>query len=173
MKNRTKNFLYQKHTFWTSLSQEEITLRLNTLIENDLAKRKRDWKGNINTKKEYEGAIFLNTFCMNRIISYRNSVLPDIYGTILSSQNLSQLILTMRPNLAVHIFSALITFVIVLLSFFLMPYLFYTDGFEIGMLVVYLFPLFTYLILILPFQLECKKTVQALIALLELKTEEN
>ncbi|MFS4470678.1 hypothetical protein [Chryseobacterium sp. T20] len=67
---------FERITYKTNLSEEEVLTRLSGFVEP-----KKFGLGR-NYIKEYEGSIHNNSFEISRVIQYRNSFLPQINGRI-------------------------------------------------------------------------------------------
>ena len=67
-------------TYKTRLKEEELMRRLSEFIEPEKTFRFGNFRSDY--RKPYEGQINGHTFNIKRIISYRNSFLPRIYGII-------------------------------------------------------------------------------------------
>lgn len=89
-------------TFRTSLKEEEILRRLADNIEPEKVFRLGIF--NRNETKSYEGYIMGSTFNIKRVISYSNSFLPRISGTIESDYGRTAIKVKMRLNILVIIF---------------------------------------------------------------------
>ena len=92
-----ENIIYK-----TNLSESEVIKRLNDSIEPEKTLRVNLF-GNKSTK-DYEGCISKQQFKINRIISYRNSFLPRIKGTIQTDAQGTSIHVKMRLHLTVIIF---------------------------------------------------------------------
>jgi hypothetical protein len=96
---------YKNIIFESALSYNEIINRIQNRIEpkRSLFSRLRKNNGN----HMYEGELFENEFKINRIILYRNSFLPIIYGTIISESNKTIINVKMKLHIIVKIFMGL------------------------------------------------------------------
>jgi len=92
-----ENIIYK-----TNLSESEVIKRLNDSIEPEKTLRINLF-GNKSTRP-YEGCISKKQFKINRIISYRNSFLPRIKGTIQTDTQGTSIHVKMRLHLTVIIF---------------------------------------------------------------------
>lgn len=96
---------FDKIVFDTKLSQEEVSNRLNAVIEP-----RKFFRISLSGKKNkmlYEGEIKGTSFKISRIINYRNSFLPVVFGEIISDGNQTRVIIKMRPSKSVIIFMTL------------------------------------------------------------------
>ncbi len=139
---------FEHIVYTTNFSEQEVTTRLSNYIES---RKVRMFKNN--PTKEYEGFISDNKFEINRIIKGRNSFLPQIIGTIQKFNEETQIEVKMQLHWAVKAFlifwcSSVIFFLIITLMK--------------GMSIEILFPismlLFAYLLTMLGFKSESKKS---------------
>ncbi len=140
----------------TKLNEEELLLRLESIIEEKKIFRFRLF--NNNESKPYEGQVEGNTFKISRIINYRNSFLPVITGMVEKSFDHSTITVKMRLNLFVLIF-LIVWFSITLFGSFALTIKFLSDmKFDPMYLIPFGMLIFGYLIAILPFKFESKKS---------------
>lgn len=96
----------------TNLSEDEITRNLKAITYNSGRQSKSSWFG-LGTAfvqksgNRYEGVIESGRFKINRIISYRNSFLPVIKGSVTSFMDQQEITIRMGLNLFVKIFMSL------------------------------------------------------------------
>ncbi|KIC64331.1 hypothetical protein [Chryseobacterium taiwanense] len=157
-------YLPFEHLIYTTNLSEQNVIRI--LSENVGAKRK-PFTSNNGSTKEYEGTITENNFEINRIIKNRNSFLPQITGTIQENTYETQIEVKMKLHRLVSIFMIFwCTFVI----FFLIITLIKSKGIISNDLV---FPLcmllFAYLLTMLGFKMESKRSKKDLEKMFEAK----
>lgn len=93
---------YEKLTLETSLSQDEVLKRLAANIDPD---KSRNWfTGSSSSRYYFEGELYESGFKINRIISYRNSFLPQINGEIKALRFGCTITLKLKLHLFVRIF---------------------------------------------------------------------
>jgi len=92
---------FEKFHIRTSLSEVEIKKRLADNLEPEKIIR-FNWSNS--GRKTFEGEIVKNQFRISRIISYRNSFLPVIFGRIEDLGSFREIHITMRMAMAVIIF---------------------------------------------------------------------
>jgi hypothetical protein len=94
---------FEKYTLRTSLSKEEVLKKIADNIQQE--ERFKISVFGKNFSKPYSGKIIDNTFSITRNINYRNSFLPFITGTVVTSiNNKTNINIKMRPILPVLIF---------------------------------------------------------------------
>jgi hypothetical protein len=106
---------YENIIFESDLSYDEIIKRIENIIEPKRSLFSRLFKKN--NEKTYEGELFENVFKINRIILYRNSFIPIIYGTIISDCNKTIINIKMKLHIIVKIFMSIWLSFFVLESF--------------------------------------------------------
>ncbi|MCT2406680.1 hypothetical protein NZD88_03800 [Chryseobacterium antibioticum] len=89
---------FERIIYRTNLSEQEVITRLSGFVEP-----KKFSFGKTSTK-EYEGSVNDNSFEINRIISNRNSFLPQISGTIQKNNYGTQIGVTMKLHVFVFLF---------------------------------------------------------------------
>lgn len=89
---------FERITYTTDQTGKEVIEKLNEFVEP-----KKFGFGNRHIK-EYEGSVTHNSFEINRIINYRNSFLPQIKGTIDTSNAGTQIDITMKLHVFVLVF---------------------------------------------------------------------
>ena len=112
---------YENVTYKTHLSKEEIIKRLSRETEPKQMFRVGAIFGN---HKEYEGTVSNSSFKIQRIISYRNSFLPQIIGNIREEKGYTSIEITMRLRNFVIIFIMVWMIIFLLLSPFFIPLFF-------------------------------------------------
>lgn len=153
-------------TYKTKLSSEEVSKKIEEVIEpkktvriNNIFKKRNH--------KPYEGYIHENTFNIKRIINHRNSFLPIINGTIKQNSNET----TIRVKMKLH------TFVIVFMSIWLgltgivFLLLLIKTGANFLVLVPGIMLILGYLLMIISFKWESRKTKKQLAHLFEAKIQ--
>lgn len=107
---------FERIVYRTNLSQEEIIKRLSEFVEPKKFSFIR------NPIKDYEGSVDADSFDISRAITYRNSFLPQIYGSIQKINYGTEIQVTMSLNGFVLLFTivwcliASVSFVIVLMK---------------------------------------------------------
>ncbi len=101
-----KNYLpYNNITYLSPLSEAEITERLNYFVQPRRSFGQRLTGGGTG-HKPYEGAITGNAFSISRVPGYRNSFLPDIEGSIHSTEKGTVIDTRLRLKSMVMVFMA-------------------------------------------------------------------
>lgn len=136
--------------YQTNLSEKEVIVKLSDYMQT---KRNR-FKFNGNPTKEYEGFINGNSFEINRIIKNRNSFLPQITGTIQRNNNETQIEVKMRLDWAVFGF---LFFWCSFVLFFLIMTLTQSE-ISTDILIPFFMLLFAYLLTMLGFKIESKRS---------------
>ena len=99
----------ENYTIRTKLSEEEIIGNLKAITYNSGRQSKSTWfgLGTAFVQKSgsgYEGVIQSDSFKINRVISYRNSFLPVIKGSVSSFMGEREITISMELNLFVKLF---------------------------------------------------------------------
>jgi hypothetical protein len=160
----------------TTLTEEQIVQRLNEFTKNTGVKSNASLfgLGNLFGQRSggpYEGTVTSNSFKISRIISYRNAFLPVIKGSV-SFLNQREITISMGLNLFVKIFMIIwFSFSIISTSYMLSSYLndsshFIMKKFIPGQMVV-----FGYLMMILAFKFESRKSKKDLGTLFEAEAQ--
>ncbi|MDR3022710.1 hypothetical protein [Chryseobacterium sp.] len=89
---------YERITYKTNLSEQEVLTRLSGFVEP-----KKSGLGR-NPIKDYEGSINKNRFDISRVIKNRNSFLPQINGAIQENNYGTEIEVTMKLDVLVFIF---------------------------------------------------------------------
>jgi len=157
---------FEKYIFETSLSPEEVFKRISENIEPERTFRFQMLGNNYN--KPYEGKIEGRNFRLKRLISYRNSFLPVLIGTVEPTLNTTYIKFRMRLIHFVLGFMILwMTIIfIVTISMLLMGL---SNGFKPPMLIPAVMLAFGYLLTTLAFKYESKKYLAFIVDLLELE----
>lgn len=92
---------YENIIYESNLTESDLRDRISQNIESK--KSFRVGFGNKNTKP-YEGYINGNIFEINRIVSYRNSFLPQIKGVISQANGATRINVKMRMHIFIYIF---------------------------------------------------------------------
>lgn len=162
-----KHLPFQKHVLHSRLIMKEIHLRLGNLIETGAIKR-NFFTAKPNTAKEYEGSIMSHCFQAKRIIRTKNSFLPNIEGKIETAENGAKITLLFKLPLFILVVCGIMSLALLAVCFIIVPMAIVEDGFKLPMLVTYLLPLFMYLIIMVPFKSECKKSLKTFHELFEI-----
>ena len=167
-----KKFIpFEKYTLSSKLSIEELQKRLNENVGP-----KRQLRFGLLPKiytKPYEGTIIENTFSINRTINYKNSFLPIIKGTFSKYPGQTQIEIKakLHPFVLVFISVWLGIVGIVCVGMLLIGALKFNEivkeGFSPMALIPFAMFLFGYLLVLLSFKYESKKSKQFLLSLLE------
>lgn len=155
---------YEKYTFETPLSKEEVLRRISENIEKEQTLR-LSWD---KREKPYEGRINENSFRLKRIIGYKNSFLPILVAKIESRSGKTVLKVKMR---LIHFVLGFMIFWMsgVLLGLIAFGIKSFTDEFTPAVLIPLGMLLFGYLLTTLPFKYESKRYKSFIEELLELK----
>jgi hypothetical protein len=94
-------FPSQRFTITTYLSPDDVQKKLIAVVEPPPQGIQFQWK---RSEKPYRGQIGEHSFKISRIISYRNSFLPQIEGRIQAHGRGSQIDIEMKLHIAVIIF---------------------------------------------------------------------
>ncbi|MDF3028410.1 MAG: hypothetical protein K0S23_2717 [Fluviicola sp.] len=172
--NRVSWFLpVENYIIHTKLSEEEIIQRLTELTKNTGSKSNASLfgLGTLFGQKSggpYEGKIQSKEFKISRIISYRNSFLPVIKGSISSFLNQREITISMGLNLVVKIFTIVWFSIVAISAFFILDKFLHTNE---NPFLTNLFPLqmavFGYVVMILSFKFESRKSKKDLKKLFE------
>lgn len=155
-----ENIIYK-----TNLSEIEIVKRLNDSIEPSKTLRINLF-GNESTKP-YEGYIFEKQFKINRIIGYRNSFLPRIKGTIQTNAQGTSIHVKMRLHISVIIFLTIWCGIVGVAFFTFLSYAISNNEFHIGIPGTIGMLIFAYVLTMLGFKSESKKSKRYLFKLFE------
>lgn len=169
----TSRFLpYEKYTIHTRLSEEEVVKRLQSIIEYRNPFTLNIFK-TASAYRSYEGKISEKTFKMSRIISYRNSFLPVIKGTVSTYLDKTEVAVSMQLVLFVKIFIifwltatgivALGVSIVILTALFQLNF----NKLSFALLIPIGMFFFGYLLTLLAFKGEAKKSREELDTLLE------
>lgn len=93
---------FEKYTLRTSLSKEEVLKKIADTIQQEQKLKISVFRENFS--KPYTGKIINNSFSMSRNIDYKNSFLPFITGSVLTSNGKTNISIKMRPFMPVLIF---------------------------------------------------------------------
>lgn len=165
---------YENYNLTTELTLIEVNKRLSYNIELR-QKNKFTLFNNYNTTKPYIGEYNINSFCINRIINYRNSFLPIIKGEISTTNNLTHINIKMRPKLIVTIFMTFWLSIIgiiclgVLIIGIINSSLVLKEGFSPFILIPFGMFIFGYLLFYKAFKFESKKSKEFLNNLFDIK----
>jgi len=89
---------YERITYKTNLSEQEVLTRLSGFVEP-----KKFGLGR-NPMKDYEGFVNKNSFEISRVIKNRNSFLPQINGAIQENNYRTEIEVTMKLDVLVFVF---------------------------------------------------------------------
>ena len=168
----------ENYTIRTKLSGDEIIGKLKAITYNSGRQSKSTWFG-LGTAfvqksgNRYEGIIESNSFKINRVISYRNSFLPVIKGSVSSFADQQEIKISMRLNLFVKLFMSVWFLITCSVSaFFLYQFLNDTDPARSleGKLVPFIMVGAGYLGMMLGFKLESTRSKKELDQLFEAET---
>lgn len=107
---------FERVIYSTNLPQQEIIKRLSDVVEP------KTFSFGRKPTKDYKGSVDMKNFDISRVINYRNSFLPQIYGTIQKNNYGTEIQVTMSLNGFVFLFTiawcliASFTFVIILMK---------------------------------------------------------
>jgi len=107
----------------TDLSVEEVLAKL----KNNTGPVSTSYFASSSTDKPYEGRIEAPVFEINRVISYRNSFLPIIKGRVYAREGQTYIVIKMRLNNFVLLFTAIwlgitgLTFLMFFILFLIAP----------------------------------------------------
>jgi len=167
-----KNYLpFENYELTTALSTDEVHTRLSNIIE--AKKRFRLSLFKRNAVKPYEGEINANSFCISRIIHYKNSFLPLIKGEIALAGDKTTIKIKMRPATSVLVFMSfwLGTVALVCLALLVIGLLRWKQilhsGFSPMLLIPYIMLLFGSLLIYFGFKTESKKSKTYIAELLQ------
>jgi len=155
----------------TELTMAEVVTR----ITNDIEPRKTFRLTVFYNKptKPYEGEIVGTSFKIRRIIRYRNSFLPVIMADISTGLDKTEVTIRMRPAIAVLIFSfiwlgavGLACIGISIAAIRNMQHVI-QHGFSSGMVIPYIMFVFGYLLILIGYRPEAKKSKDFLKSVLE------
>lgn len=90
---------FERITYSTSLSQQEIIKRLSDVVEPKKISFRRNYT------KDYVGSVDTDSFDISRVINYRNSFLPQIYGNIQNNNYGTEIQVTMTLDGFVFLFT--------------------------------------------------------------------
>ena len=151
-------------TFQSKLKEADLIQRLKDNIE---PVRIRFGLFNRRETKPYQGKVVGPTFTISRIISYRNSFLPQISGSIENTFSGSLIRVKMRLHIAVIIFLCIWCGIMGSVGFVFLSQTFGSPSFDpmmlipLGMLVV------VYVVVMLAFKYESKQSIADLQSLFE------
>ncbi|WP_300663801.1 hypothetical protein [Fluviicola sp.] len=162
----------------TNLSEEEVINRIGQTISHSNRQFKITFFGiNMNKAKKptssYIGKIAEKSFKISRNISYGNSFLPVIKGTVSSFLNKTEIRISMKMHLAVTIFmifwlsltGIVASFILITILQSLISFNFHGLGFP--MLIPVMMFLFGYLMMLFGFKYEARKSKKELNILFE------
>src|SRR5688572_27230366 len=107
---------FENITYKTKLMKAEVRSRLNNMVEP-----RKMFRFSRGSSKPYEGTIEANGFDIKRLISYRNSFLPVIIGTIQSGISGTTIHVKMRMHISVILFSCVWCFFVGIAAFAFLP----------------------------------------------------
>lgn len=151
-------------TFQSKLKEAELLQRLKDNVE---PVRIRFWLFTRRETKPYQGKVVGSTFNISRIISYRNSFLPRISGSIENTFSGSLIRVKMKLHIAVIIFLCIWCGIMGTVGFVFLSPTFGSTDFDpmtlipLGMLVVF------YVVVMLAFKYESKISIADLQSLFE------
>lgn len=139
---------YEKYNLRTKLSQEEILKRMT-----------------VNTL--YKGTGGGNEFKVQRVITYRNSFLPQIKGQITADSRGSDILITMRLHLFVIVFMCFWLAFVSLFCVLLVTVVDTSEAPNIFQAIPFIMIIFGVALLIVPFKIESKRSKKDLLSILE------
>jgi len=159
---------YKNVTLKTELKPEEVVNRIEDSIENIGFTFFRYGIFSDVYEKPFEGGINENHFEIQRLVTYRNVMLPILFGNITCESNITKIQITARPRLvasiAINVFA--IIGIIINISIFRKANFELNDYFPAVMFL--LFPIIFYV----SFWYECKTAIEELENLIESKKNE-
>lgn len=155
----------EKITYKTRLNQDEIFKRLSEIVEPKKILRFGIFRNN--SSKTYEGEFNTNSFEIQRIISYRNSFLPIINGTIEKEFDGMAIHMKMRLHVFVMIFLCIWCGVILLATIILLSQTFSNWDLGLFSLIPIGMLLFAYVLTMGAFKYESNKSKKELQNLFE------
>jgi hypothetical protein len=181
MKSNTSSWFLpvENYIIRTKLTEEQIVQRLNEFTKNTGVKSNASLFGfgtlfGQKSGGPYEGTIKSNEFKISRIISYRNSFLPVIRGSVSSFLNQREITISMGLNLFVKVFM-IIWLSLSLFASLLILVEFLNGSVHTNWLPEKFIPLlmvvFGYVMMILAFKFESRKSKKDLNALFEAEAQ--
>jgi hypothetical protein len=159
---------YKNVTLKTELEAEEVINRIEDSIENVGFQFFRYGIFSDVYEKPFEGGINDNEFEIKRLVTYRNVMLPIIFGNIIRESNITKIEIKMRPrivaSIAINVFA--IIGIIINLSIFRKANFELNDFFPA--IIFLLLPIVFYA----SFWYECKTAIEELENLIESKKNE-
>jgi hypothetical protein len=108
---------YRKVTLETKLEPKIIIDRIQDSIENVDFQFFRYGLFSKVYEKPFEGEIDGNEFEIQRLVDYRNVMLPIMFGNIIQESNVTKIEITMKPKIAASIFLNLFTIIGLIINF--------------------------------------------------------
>jgi len=108
--------IFEKIRFYSPLSKEALVAKLGTKV-NLIPRIRVGGFGKPKNGKVFEGELTKDGFRLQRIINYKNSLLPKIYGKFIEKVNGTEISVTIRPDMSVIIFMIFWLGVVCLSSF--------------------------------------------------------
>jgi len=161
---------FENLTYRTNLDYEEVLLRINAVVHPKKTYRVTGLFGR-HTGKPYEGEVSGNKFKINRIINYRNSFLPQIYGEISKQKNGTLIKLRMKLHALVLFFTIILCGVTGVIFLAQLIEIFTVGGFSLSLFGTLAMFLFVYLLTTLGFKYESSKSKKYFALLLEAEIE--
>ncbi len=176
--NISSKFLpIENYIIRTKLSEEQIVQRLNEFTKNTGIKSNASLfgLGTLFGQKSggpYEGTVTSKSFSISRIISYRNAFLPVIKGSVSSFPDRREVTISMGLHLFVKIIT-IIWFSVTIISSIIMvdAYLNDSNNFMLKKFIPIQIMVLGYLVMILAFKFESRKSKKDLKTLLETETQ--
>ncbi|MNK00370.1 hypothetical protein D3C87_181540 [compost metagenome] len=165
----------ENYTIRTKLSEEEIIGNLKEITHNSGRRSKSSLFG-LGTAfvqksgSRYEGTIESGSFKISRVISYRNSFLPVIKGSVSSFMNQREITISMRLNLFVKLFMSLWLIITCSISAFVLYQVYSGEKTMDGKLVPFIMAGSGYLGMMLGFKMESMRSKKELNQLFEAET---
>lgn len=147
---------FERIVYRTNLSQQEIIKRLSDVVEPKKISFRR------NHTKDYEGSVDTDSFDISRVINYRNSFLPQIYGIIQKNNDRTEIQVTMSLDGFVFLFT--IAWCLMASSFFVIVLMkgIRDKGITIEFFIPLVMLLFMYVLTMVCFKIESQKSKEYL-----------
>lgn len=148
---------FERIIYRTNLSQQEIIKRLSDFVEP----KKFSFRRN-HSVKDYEGSVDTDSFDISRVINYRNSFLPQIFGIIQKNNDRIEIRVTMSLDGFVFLFT--IAWCLMASSFFVIVLMkgIRDKGITIEFFIPLVMLLFMYVLTMVGFKIESKKSKEYL-----------
>ncbi len=161
---------FERISYITKLHPEQISLRMRSITTE---KKLLVSPAVIGSGKPYAGTVDDHSFCIMRIITYRNSFLPVITGTVEKDLQTAKTVIKITMRLPWFVFCFLcVWFGGVFLAsvtslFYLAAHLIAGTHFDTSLIIPFVMLFVAYIPIIAAFKYECRKAKQCLEELLE------